>query len=266
MRNGREALQPSSRVKLLRGKPIAQGKAKASSQWLKLLGCPPFRHRPQPPSNHQRRSQKIRRSEPPVPIVQRVLSERCLPALLRRPALFFVSLLRCRGKAQGNAARRRSPIKPHLQIKPLRTASAKSCILVLRAPLQRRRMQDIERFVPGGQIGPCKERQDGRQKLTIVKIVSCGLVVPICPRAVRHELKMDVKTRVPSAGDDRSVQLVRNSPGPNAVIPFRLLNSCRGCRFLNAQPMLSRRLKRIKSSSSAVKRGRVKRRSSRRSA
>ena len=38
VRNGREALQPSSRVKLLRGKPIAQGKAKASSQWLKLLG------------------------------------------------------------------------------------------------------------------------------------------------------------------------------------------------------------------------------------
>ena len=189
-----------------------------------------------------------------------------MPALLRRPALFFESLLCCRGKAPRNAARRRSPIKPHLQIKPLRTASAKSCILVLRAPLQRRRMQDIERFVPGGQIGPCKERQDGRQKLTIVKIVSCGLVVPICPRAVRHELKMDVKTRVPSAGDDRSVQLVRNSPGPNAVIPFRLLNSCRGCRFLNAQPMLSRRLKRIKSSSSAVKRGRAKQRSSRRSA
>ena len=48
-----------------------------------------------------------RRSEPPAAIVQRVLSERCLPALLRRPALFFVSLLRCRGKAQGNAARRR---------------------------------------------------------------------------------------------------------------------------------------------------------------
>ena len=121
-------------------------------------------------------------------------------------------------------------------------------------------------IVPGEQIGPCKQRQDGRQKLTVVKIVSCGLVVPICPRAVRYELKMDVKTRVLSVEDDRSVQLVRNSPGPNAVIPFRLLNSCRGCRFLNAQPMLSRRLKRIKSSSSAVKRGRVKRRSSRRSA
>ena len=120
--------------------------------------------------------------------------------------------------------------------------------------------------VPGEQIGPCKQRQVGRQKLTAVKIVSCGLVVPICPRAVRHELKMDVKTRVLSVEDDRSVQLVRNSPGPNAVIPFRLLKSCRGCRFLNAQPMLSRRLKRIKSSSSAVKRGRVKRRSSRRSA
>ena len=44
---------------------------------------------------------------------------------------------------------------------------------------------------------------------------------------------MDVKTRVLSVEDDRSVQLVRNSPGPNAVIPFRLLNSCRGCRFLN---------------------------------
>ena len=165
-----------------------------------------------------------------------------------------------------SAARRRSPIKPHLQIKPCRTANAKSCIPVLRAPLQRRRMQDIERIVPGEQIGPCKQRQDGRQKLTVVKIVSCGLVVPICPRAVRYELKMDVKTRVLSVEDDRSVQLVRNSPGPNAVIPFRLLNSCRGCRFLNAQPMLSRRLKRIKSSSSAVKRGRVKRRSSRRSA
>ena len=121
-------------------------------------------------------------------------------------------------------------------------------------------------IVPGEQIGPCKQRQVGRQKLTAVKIVSCGLVVPICPRAVRYELKMDVKTRVLSVEDDRSVQLVRNSPGPNAVIPFRLLNSCRGCRFLNAQPMLSRRLKKIKSSSSAVKRGRVKRRSSRRSA
>lgn len=36
--NGREALQPSSRIKLLRAKRIAQGKAKASSQWLKLLG------------------------------------------------------------------------------------------------------------------------------------------------------------------------------------------------------------------------------------
>ena len=34
----REALQPSSRIKLLRAKRIAQGKAKASSQWLKLLG------------------------------------------------------------------------------------------------------------------------------------------------------------------------------------------------------------------------------------
>ena len=171
---------------------------------------------------------------------------------------------------QGESAGKRSkaPLtnKADLQIKPCRTANAKSCIPVLRAPLQRRRMQDIERIVPGEQIGPCKQRQDGRQKLTVVKIVSCGLVVPICPRAVRYELKMDVKTRVLSVEDDRSVQLVRNSPGPNAVIPFRLLNSCRGCRFLNAQPMLSRRLKRIKSSSSAVKRGRVKRRSSRRSA
>ena len=115
-----------------------------------------------------------------------------------------------------------------------KTANAKSCIPVLRAHLQRRRMQDIERIVPGEQIGPCKQRQDGRQKLTVVKIVSCGLVVPICPRAVRYELKMDVKTRVLSVEDDRSVQLVRNSPGPNAVIPFRLLNSCRGCLFLNA--------------------------------
>ncbi|BFK79485.1 hypothetical protein I380019A4_19150 [Sutterella wadsworthensis] len=38
VKNGREALQPSSRIKLLRAKRIAQGKAKASSQWLKLLG------------------------------------------------------------------------------------------------------------------------------------------------------------------------------------------------------------------------------------
>ena len=37
-KRAQERLQPSSRVKLLRGKPIAQGKAKASSQWLKLLG------------------------------------------------------------------------------------------------------------------------------------------------------------------------------------------------------------------------------------
>ena len=37
-REKREALQPSSRVKLLRAKRIAQRKAKASSQWLKLLG------------------------------------------------------------------------------------------------------------------------------------------------------------------------------------------------------------------------------------
>ena len=71
---------------------------------------------------------------------------------------------------------------------------------------------------------PCKQRQDGRQKLTVVKIVSCGLVVPICPRAVRHELKMGVKTRVLSVEDDRSVQLVRNSPWPNAYpnSPFEL--------------------------------------------
>ena len=113
-----------------------------------------------------------------------------------------------------------------------------------------------------------KTVQNGKREILHPRFesVSCGLVVPICPRAVRYELKMDVKTRVLSVEDDRSVQLVRNSPGQNAVIPFRLLNSCRGCRFLNAQPMLSRRLKRIKSSSSAVKRGRVKRRSSRRSA
>ena len=82
--------------------------------------------------------------------------------------------------------------------------------------------------------GKSAGKQGGRQKLTVVKIVSCGFVVPICSRAVRHELKMVVKTRVLSVEDDRSVQLVRNSPGPNAVIPFRLLNSCRGCLFLNA--------------------------------
>lgn len=231
-RQGSAAAKQSGKASA--GEANSAGESKSQQSMVKAARVPPLQASSSAAEQPSAKVPENTSVRAPRTYSPRVLSERCLPALLRRPALFFVSLLRCRGKAQGNAARRRSPIKPHLQIKPCRTANAKSCIPVLRAHLQRRRMQDIERIVPGEQIGPCKQRQDGRQKLTVVKIVSCGLVVPICPRAVRYELKMDVKTRVLSVEDDRSVQLVRNSPGPNAVIPFRLLNSCRGCLFLNA--------------------------------
>ena len=102
-RQGSAAAKPSDKVSA--GEANSARESKSQQSMVKAARVTPLQTSSSAAKPASAKVLKIRRSEPPVAIVQRVLSERCLPALLRRPALFFVSLLRCRGKAQGNAAR-----------------------------------------------------------------------------------------------------------------------------------------------------------------
>lgn len=62
-RQGSAAAKQSGKASA--GEANSAGESKSQQSMVKAARVPPFRHRPQPPSNHQRRSQKIRRSEPP---------------------------------------------------------------------------------------------------------------------------------------------------------------------------------------------------------
>lgn len=67
-RQGSAAAKQSDKASA--GEANSARESKSQQSMVKAARVTPFRHRPQPPSKHQRGFQKIRRSEPPVPIVQ----------------------------------------------------------------------------------------------------------------------------------------------------------------------------------------------------
>ena len=137
----------------------------------------------------------------------------------------FVSLLRCRGSA---GKRSKAPLINKAASADKTVQNGKREILHPRfesasaAKANAGHREDRS----GRADRPCKQRQDGRQKLTVVKIVSCGLVVPICPRAVRVRTENGRQdTRALSGGrSERSARPKLSwAERRNPIPPFELM-------------------------------------------